>query len=284
MVIPSCRYLLSNSLPGALRIGQASFLLHLRSIPCPDQWRSCLFSISASLKPGRDRGILESSSSTARGDIIMVEIDVGQCYSETTDPIFKYTDMNMQKLNTRTLDTVAHSLGFRDKYSEGHTERVSRYAQRLARRLKLPADMVEDIRIAGLLHDIGKVGFSDRVFRSEERRPTKTLLREIKKHPENGRIILTALGLSEPIIEYVYAHHERRDGSGYPRGLKGDEIPLGARIISIADTFDAITTDRPYQLAKTLKEAFAILRTMRGKSFDPEFVDAFIDMIREEGA
>jgi putative nucleotidyltransferase with HDIG domain len=192
--------------------------------------------------------------------------------------------MNMQKLNTRTVATVAHSLGSRDKYSEGHTERVSRYAQRLADRLGLPADEVENIRIAGLLHDIGKVGFSDRVFRSEEKRPSKSLLREIKKHPENGRYILLSLGLSGPIVDYVYAHHERRDGSGYPRGLRDDEIPLGARIIGIADTFDAITTDRPYQYAKTLKEAFAILGTMSGKGFDPDLVEAFISMIREDGA
>jgi putative nucleotidyltransferase with HDIG domain len=204
--------------------------------------------------------------------------------SKQLNNIFKHTNMNMQKLNTRTVNTVAHSLGSRDKYSEGHAERVSQYARRLASRLNLPSEEIEDIRIAGLLHDIGKVDFSDRVFRSEERRPTKSLLREIKKHPEKGRYILKALGISGPIADYVYSHHERRDGSGYPQGLRGYEIPLGARIIGVADTFDAITTDRPYQLAKTLKEAFSILRTMSGKGFDPELVDAFIAMIREDGA
>jgi putative nucleotidyltransferase with HDIG domain len=192
--------------------------------------------------------------------------------------------MNMHKISTRTVTTVAHSLGFRDKYSEGHTERVSRYAQRLAARVKLPAGEIENIRVAGLLHDIGKVVFSDRVFRSEVRQPTRSILREIRKHPEKGKYILSGLGLSAPVVEYVYAHHERMDGSGYPRSLKGDEVPLGARIIGIADTFDAITTDRPYQLAKTLKEAFAILRASSGKGFDPELVEAFIAMIREDGA
>jgi putative nucleotidyltransferase with HDIG domain len=192
--------------------------------------------------------------------------------------------MNMQKNNARTVVTVAHSLGFRDKYSGGHAERVSRYAHRLAAWLKLPAEEIENIRIGGLLHDIGKVGFSDRVFRSEKGRPTRTVLREIKKHPEDGRYILLGLGFTSPVIDYVYCHHEREDGSGYPRGLSGSEIPLGAKIIGIADTFDAITTDRPYQLSKTLKEAFAILRGTKGRGFPPELVEAFISMIREEGA
>jgi putative nucleotidyltransferase with HDIG domain len=192
--------------------------------------------------------------------------------------------MNMYKNKARTVVTVAHSLGFRDKYSEGHAERVSRYAQRLAVWLKLPAEEIENIRIGGLLHDIGKVGFSDRVFRSEQGRPTKTLLREIKKHPTNGKYILMGLGIPSPIIDYVHYHHEREDGSGYPRGLRGTEIPLGAKIIGIADTFDAITTDRPYQQSKTLKEAFTILRGTKGKGFPPELVEAFISMIREEGA
>lgn len=190
----------------------------------------------------------------------------------------------MQKLNTRTVSTVAHSLGARDKYSEGHAERVSLYAARLAAKLGLPGEEVENVRVAGLLHDIGKVDFKDRVFRSEKGRPTRSLIREIKKHPDNGRGILMRLGISGPVMEYVYAHHERTDGSGYPRGLRGSEIPLGARIIGIADTFDALTTDRPYQLARTLKEAFATLRSLSGRGFDPDLVESFIAMIKEDGA
>jgi putative nucleotidyltransferase with HDIG domain len=204
--------------------------------------------------------------------------------SKQLNGIFKHNHMNMQKNISRTAATVAQSLGARDKYSEGHVKRVSRYAQRLAAKLKLPPDEIENIRIGGLLHDIGKVGFSDRVFMSEEGRPKKSILKEIKKHPVDGRSILRNLDIASPIADYVYCHHEREDGSGYPMGLHGNQIPLGAKIIGIADTFDAITTDRPYQLAKTLKEAFAILREMSGKGFDPKLVEAFISMIRESGA
>lgn len=192
--------------------------------------------------------------------------------------------MLMQKETLQTAAKIAHSLGERDQYSEGHAQRVSWYAQRLARRFRLSDDEVHDIRTAGLLHDVGKIRFSSKVFKNVKERPSKSMLRQIKKHPEMGRSILRNLNFSPRIIDYVYSHHEREDGTGYPRGITGERIPLGAKIIGIADTFDALITDRPYQKGRSLQEAFAVLRRLSGSSFDPVLVEIFIKEIATNGA
>lgn len=215
--------------------------------------------------------------------MMMVEIESRECYLEKLNDELKHLNMNMQKNIIQTVVTIAHSLGARDKYSEGHAMRVSQYARRLASRMKLPSEEIENIRIGGLLHDIGKIGFSDNVFQNADKRPSKKILSEIKKHPMKGKAILKDLDFLSPIIDYVYCHHEREDGSGYPRGLSGERIPLGAKIIGIADTFDALTTDRPYQKARSLKEAFAILKQISGIGFDPVLVKSFISEITENG-
>lgn len=181
------------------------------------------------------------------------------------------------------LGSIARNLSVRDKYSEGHALRVSIYSRRLAARMKLSEEEIENIRIGGLLHDIGKVGFSDNVFRNEKKRPPKRIMNQIRKHPTKGKIILKNLHLRSAVIDYVYSHHEREDGSGYPRGITGEKIPMGAKIIAIADTFDAVTTDRSYQKGRTPTEALAILRKGSGKQFDPRLVEAFIAEIEENG-
>ncbi|WP_319541206.1 HD-GYP domain-containing protein [uncultured Pseudodesulfovibrio sp.] len=175
-----------------------------------------------------------------------------------------------------TVTAVVHALGARDSYSEGHGERVGVYARRLAQRAGLSNGEVERIRIAGTLHDIGKIGFSDQIFSSEDVPLSHDMIEEIHKHPEWGRDILQNLDFLGPALEYVYAHHEHIDGKGYPRGLKGTDIPLGARIISVADYFDAMTTDRSYQKGKTVDEAVEILRSLAGSTLDADLVEAFI--------
>ena len=192
----------------------------------------------------------------------------------------------LETIKTNTLNTVtavAGALGARDAYSEGHGERVGIYAERLARRLELAEDEVERISIAGTLHDIGKIGFSDQVFTNEDTRINEGMLLEIRSHPQWGHDILRNLEFLGPALEYVYDHHERMDGQGYPRGLSGPDIPLGARIIAVADCFDAMTTNRPYQQGKTPQEALSILGNLAGTALDPDLVDAFIDEIEAGG-
>lgn len=191
-----------------------------------------------------------------------------------------------EKIKANTLSTVtavAEALGARDRYTEGHGERVAVYAERLARRLGLSDTEVEDIRVAGLLHDIGKIGFSDKIFSNEDTRINEEMLLEIRSHPQWGYDIIKHLEFLGPSLEYIYDHHERLDGQGYPRGLREEEIPLGARILAVVDCFDAMTTDRPYQKGKTPQEAIAILGTLTGSALDPDIVDAFMDEIENNG-
>ena len=178
---------------------------------------------------------------------------------------------------------ISQALGMRDRYTEGHGQRVSLYAARLARRLGLSEEDIENIRIGGMLHDIGKIGFSNRIFSNEEAALTKEMNDEIHSHPWIGRMILSNMNFNESVLDYVWYHHERVDGKGYPCGLCNEEIPLGARIISVADCFDAMTTDRPYQGRKSLPEAFATLNRISGKVLFPGLVSAFVQEICENG-
>ena len=129
--------------------------------------------------------------------------------------------------------------------------------------------------MAGVLHDIGKIGFPDALFNDHGKKNPPELVKEIIKHPKLGAKILSDLDFLGPALEYVHCHHERLDGSGYPRHLEGEQIPLGAQILYVADTFDAITTDRPYQKGSSPEEAIGILRKMAGKGkVNPEAVEA----------
>jgi len=208
--------------------------------------------------------------------LMMVKIEAREFHLEQL-----YDRIKLNTLNTVT--AVANALGARDAYTEGHGERVGIYAERLARRLELTDDEVERIRIAGTLHDIGKIGFSDQIFSNEDTRMNKGMLLEIRSHPQWGYDILKNLEFLGPALEYVFDHHERLDGKGYPRGLSATDIPLGARILAVVDCFDAMTTDRPYQKGKTPQEAFTILGELANVALDPDLVDAFIDEIENNG-
>jgi putative nucleotidyltransferase with HDIG domain len=170
-----------------------------------------------------------------------------------------------------------------DRYTQGHGQRVAIYAMRLAHRIGLASEEVENIGMGGLLHDIGKIGLSERIFRNNRPFLSTDMLEEVRRHPSIGASILQDIEFLTVIIDYVHYHHERVDGTGYPCGLISDEIPLGAKIISIADWFDAITTDRSYQQGKSKQEAFKILNKARGKSLCSELVESFIEEIQEYG-
>ena len=183
----------------------------------------------------------------------------------------------------RKLKIIEAAFDIMDGYTQGHAQRVSIYAMRLARKVGLESDAVDDIALGGLLHDIGKIGLSQRIFHNTATNLSRDMLAEVRLHPLIGVSILRSIDISASVVDYVHYHHERIDGSGYPCGLKADEIPLGAQIIGVADCFDAITTDRSYQKGQNSRRAFAILNKSKGNGFCPGLVEAFISDVEENG-
>jgi len=167
----------------------------------------------------------------------------------------------------------------KDKYTENHSYRVSVYAARIAARLDLEADRIEDIRAAALLHDIGKLEIS-RELLYKAARLTKEEFEHVQLHVERGVEMLESVGGSlRRVLPIILSHHDKFDGSGY-HPLRADEIPIEARIISVADVYDALTSDRPYRKAMSPFEAKEILVKGRGTDFDPRVIDAFVEALK----
>jgi putative nucleotidyltransferase with HDIG domain len=181
------------------------------------------------------------------------------------------------------LAALTLAMGSQDVYTQGHGRRVAAYAERIARRIGLSAEETETLRIGGLLHDIGKIAFSPKLLTNTRARLSASMRAEIRRHPEIGREFLKMLNMAEAVIDCVHYHHERMDGTGYPRGLKADQIPLGAKIISVADCFDALTTDRPYQRGKRPVDALQTLKHLVGRNLCPELTRVFSADVRENG-
>jgi putative nucleotidyltransferase with HDIG domain len=175
---------------------------------------------------------------------------------------------------------IAAELDLRDAGTARHCETVACYAQAIARELRLPEDVVESVRLAGLLHDVGKVGVPREIVR--KRGPlTDDEWIEMQDHPRIGADILEDAGL-EQIRQWVLAHHERPDGRGYPRGLDDDEIPLEAKILAVADAYEAMTNDRCYRASIGRDRALAELRRNAGRQFDELVVEAFIVVLERD--
>jgi putative nucleotidyltransferase with HDIG domain len=170
--------------------------------------------------------------------------------------------------------SLAQALDARDAYTAGHSRRVSEYSCAIANALKISGQELETIRTGALLHDLGKIGISDLVLQKPGRL-TPEENRLIQQHPVIGKRILENVQGLEPYLNIVELHHENLDGSGYPHGLKGEETPLQARIVKVADAYDAITSDRPYRRGKSHADAIAILRKACATEMDPAVVEAF---------
>jgi len=181
------------------------------------------------------------------------------------------------------LTELSRALGEKDRYTQAHGYRVARYAMRLARRLGFCSREIWDVGIGGLFHDVGKLALSDRIFTNREPRLSGELKQEVRCHPLIGAALLKDIDFLEPVVDLVLFHHEREDGKGYPFGLTGREIPPGAKIISISDCFDAVTTDRPYQKRQSIRSAFDILRQGCRRYFCENYVETFIEEIEENG-
>ena len=181
-----------------------------------------------------------------------------------------------------TIEKLARAVEYRDASTGGHIERMATYARMVAARLGLPEDRCDLIRQAGPLHDVGKIGVPDRVLL----KPGKLTLEErvvMERHAQAGHDLLQ--GSRSAVVqlgaEIALAHHERWDGQGYPNRISGEDIPLPARIVAVADVFDAVTTDRVYRPAMPFDTAVDLIRSGRGTQFDPAVVDAFLAALGE---
>lgn len=187
----------------------------------------------------------------------------------------------LEEMSAGAIRALADALDAKCDYTSGHSLRVSRFAVAIGRSLGLDDDHLKDIELAGILHDIGKIGVPESIL-WKPARLTPEEQKIMAEHPVKSAQIIGELRGLKRTREYVLHHHEFLDGSGYPDHLKGDEIPIGARIILVADAYDAMTTDRPYRKAIGHAAAIAELRKLAGKQFDPRMVDALISLVGEE--
>jgi len=176
------------------------------------------------------------------------------------------------------LRTLAHTLEAKDSYTQGHSERVADYTARLAAAIGLPAMDQDRLRGAGLLHDIGKIAVRESVLHKPGAL-TDEEFEHIKIHPIVGEYMLRDLKFAQPYLPAVRHHHERTDGKGYPDELAGEAIPRDAALMAIADSYDAMTSHRPYRLTMPTEKALAILTENQGPQWHPEFVKAFVAMM-----
>lgn len=239
---------------------------------------------------GQTRGVLEVFSKEKKFDdpewIELLETLAGQASIaiETTSLFSELRQANYGLTLTydTTLEGWSRALDLRDKETEGHTRRVTELSLKLAQKLGLKGEDLVHLRHGALLHDIGKLGVPDHIL-LKTGPLTEDEWEIMKQHPLQAYNLLYPIAYLRPALDIPYRHHERLDGSGYPDGLKGDEIPLAARIFAVVDVWDALISDRPYRKAWSHEKAFRYIRENASIQFDPSIVDAFLLLLEEEG-
>lgn len=189
--------------------------------------------------------------------------------------------MKMRELYADTVRGLAAALEAKDKYTRGHSDRVAVYSAAIARQLRMPEGEVEKVEYTGLLHDIGKIGVPDELLSKSGQLRTDEFQR-IQQHPVTGAKILSEISFLRDVAATIRCHHERLDGRGYPNGLTEQDIPIHARILAVADAYDAMTSDRPYRRGYPPEEAVRRLLAGCGKQFDPEVVKAFVEELKNQ--
>lgn len=213
-------------------------------------------------RSGRDEvGVLAESFNEMVGNIAQSKKDLLEAYD-------------------KTIEGWAMALDLRDHETEGHSRRVMNLAVQLAKKMGIKGKELEHLRRGALLHDIGKIAVPDSIL-LKAGKLTKKEREQINQHPLHGKEFMEQIEFMKPALDIPYSHHEKWDGSGYPQGLKGKEIPLSARIFAVVDVWDAITTDRPYRKAMDLRKAVEIIRTDSNKHFDSKVVDVFLDLLQK---
>ena len=216
-----------------------------------------------------------------KGSLPKADIDTGADVQALQEKLGKLTKRANQSL-AEAIFAFAKTIDIKDHYTGEHVEKTVHYAIEIAKAKNLPKDEIERIRQASILHDLGKIGISEKILYKKSKLTPKEY-EQIKKHPQIGADILRPIHFFQAIIPLMLHHHERWDGKGYPYGLKGEEIPLGARIIALADTYEALTSNRRYRKACSKKQAIKIIRDVSGSQFDPDLVDILLRLLELEG-
>jgi HD-GYP domain-containing protein (c-di-GMP phosphodiesterase class II) len=208
--------------------------------------------------------------------------DLGESFNLMTDRLEHFIEdlrtaaEENRELFIGTVKALAAAIDGKDPYTRGHSERVARFSLAIGERLNLPDDELETLRISALLHDVGKIGIDDNILKKPSAL-TDEEFEIMKQHPQKGYKIMSQIPAMKEFLPGMYMHHEMINGKGYPQGLKGEQIPMQARIVSVADTFDAMTTDRPYQKGMTLEAAIERIKTFVGTRYDEQVVAALVE-------
>lgn len=221
--------------------------------------------LSCNLRHGRDFGSIEASLLNSVAIILGTHVRNIDLYDQHKELLLGF------------VRSLVSTLDAKDPYARGHSERVALIARRLGEQLELPNDDLDDLYVAGLLHDIGKIGVDDSILKKSNRL-TDEEFEIVQQHPMIGYSILQGLTNLQKMLPGVRSHHETFGGSGYPDGLVGEEIPLMARILAVADAYDAMGSDRPYRTGLPLKKIDEIFRRGAGEQWDPKVVAAYFSI------
>ena len=192
--------------------------------------------------------------------------------------MYRHKVYERTSIRSKTIDIIMDALFLKSNRESQHSERVSMISELIASNMDFEKDDVNQIKIAGLIHDIGKIGIDEKILNKVGRLSNEEW-EEIRKHPEAGWRILSSSKEFSELARFILHHHEKFDGSGYPNGLKGEEIPIEARIITIADAYDAITSERSYRKGASKEEAIEEIQRCSGTHFDPKIVDVLINKV-----
>jgi len=201
-----------------------------------------------------------------------------QAYDSETKGLYE----SVEKGYLETIVALAHAIDSKDTYTRGHSQRVGDLSVEIGRELGFTDRQLRQLQYGGILHDVGKIGIAEGILRKGSKLTAEEMT-IMRSHPVLGEAIIEPVGFLVPIRAAARNHHERWDGAGYPDGLKGEQIPLIARIVTCADTFDACTSTRPYSKALPLSRAMEIVESLRGNQLDPKVVDAFCRVIAKKG-